>query len=307
MIALQEAGLRPVVFDDFSTGRVDFVPKGTPVVGGDVREIDSVRRALDHYQCSGVIHLAGAKSAGDSVRRPLYAYSSNVGGALSLLQAMEDEGVTNLVFSSSASVYGTPQHETVSELDHCAPSSPYGETKLVSEWLIRDQSEASDFLLNAVSLRYFNVIGTEGEGGHDVSRDNVLPRVFRALRAGEELVIYGDTYDTPDGTCIRDYIHVGDVARVHVAAALSLTAGSPLDAFYNLGTGSGTSVHELIDAVFRVTGLTANVRIAPPRRGDPGRIVADGSKATQDLNWRHTYTLDEMVRSAWVAFNRGVN
>jgi UDP-glucose 4-epimerase len=302
--ALSSAGITPVVIDNMSTGKPEFVPTDVAIIEADILDTGAVEAALRDHSCVGVIHLAGFKYAGESVKRPTHTYMQNVAGTASLLDAMVAAGTARLVFSSSAGVYGTPPTELVTETTPCVPESPYGETKLVAEWLIRDQVTAtaqSDAPLTATSLRYFNVVGSGPDGVYDVSPHNLFPKVFGTLTAGGTPHINGDDYATPDGTCVRDYVHVVDLAQAHAHAALALDAGRSLESVYNLGSGSGTSVREIMDAMRAVTGIDFEPHVGPRREGDPARIVATGELAARDLAWANTHTLEDMVRSAWDA------
>jgi UDP-glucose 4-epimerase len=258
-----------------------------------------VRSALRDHDVTGVMHIAGFKYAGVSVQEPLHTYDQNVTGTVSVLRAMQDEGVDAVVFSSSAAVYGTPDVDLVTEDTTTAPESPYGESKLIGEWLLRDQGRARG--LRHTSLRYFNVVGSGSVSLHDTSPHNLFPLVFEALLSGRTPRINGNDYATPDGTCVRDYIHVADLATSHVAAARALEAGHELRRVYNLGSGDGVSVAEIMTAMSEVTGQHFEPMIGPRRPGDPDRIVASGEAAAADLEWKMRYSLDEMVRSAWEA------
>ena len=297
--AFNEQGIGAVVLDDLSSGRADFVPDGSPFVEGTILDTDLVRRTLRDHAVTGVVHLAGFKYAGVSVERPLHTYDQNVTGTVSVLRAMQDEGVRNMVFSSSASVYGTPDVDVVTEDTRLGPESPYGQSKLVGEWLMADQEVAAG--LRHTSLRYFNVVGSVDDSIYDTSPHNLFPLVFEALVAGRTPRINGDDYPTPDGTCVRDYLHVADLAHSHVVAARKLEAGETLAQAYNLGSGDGSSVRQIMDAMARVTGIDFEPEIAPRRPGDPARIVANGDLAARDLDWKMRHTLDDMVASAWSA------
>jgi UDP-glucose 4-epimerase len=246
-----------------------------------------------------VVHLAGFKYAGVSVQRPLHTYTQNITGTVSLLDAMAQTGVENIVFSSSAATFGTPDVSIVTEDTGTFPESPYGETKLVCEWLLRDQAIATG--LRHTSLRYFNVVGSGSDDLYDTSPHNLFPLIFEALLAGRTPRINGDDYDTPDGTCVRDYVHVADVAAAHVVAAQHLAASDPLEPVYNLGSGAGSSVRQIMDTVREVTGIDFTPEIAPRRAGDPDRIVASGELAARDLDWAMRHDLHAMVESAWRA------
>lgn len=295
--ALQAKGLQPVVLDDLSSGMASFVPEGVPFVQASTLDTATVTDVLRDHDCLGVIHVAGFKYAGVSVQRPLHTYAQNVTGTASVLSAMVEAGVSNVVFSSSAAVYGTPDTELVTEASPNAPESPYGESKLIGEWLINDVARATEGF-RGVSLRYFNVVGSATDEVYDASPHNLFPLVIEALLAGRTPRINGDDYPTEDGTCVRDYVHVGDLADTHVAAALALAEGRELRTAYNLGSGLGLSIRQIMDAMARVTGIDFVPQIAPRRAGDPARIVADGTAAAADLGWRMSYSVDEMVSSA---------
>jgi len=300
--AFADAGLRTVVLDDLSSGHAEFVPPDVPLVRGSVLDTGLVRQILAEHQISGVVHIAGFKYAGVSVSRPLHTYAQNVAGTLSVLEAMATEGVDALVFSSSAAVYGTPHTDLVTEATPTAPESPYGESKLIGEWLLRDQGRAVG--LRHTSLRYFNVVGSGSPELSDTSPHNLFPLVLDALSAGRIPRINGVDYDTPDGTCVRDYLHVADLALAHVAAARLLAAGGALERIYNLGSGEGLSVRQILTAMAEVTGIAFEPDIGPRRPGDPARIVASGDLAARDLGWRMRHSLGEMVASAWQARQR---
>lgn len=297
---LSAADMAPVVIDDLSTGIADFVPADVPLVRGSILDADLLAATLAEHDVTGVVHLAGFKYAGVSMDRPLHTYEQNVEGTRRLLASMTDAGVGSLVFSSSAATYGTPAGDLVTEETPTRPESPYGESKLVDEWMIRDTARVTG--LAHTSLRYFNVVGSGYDDVYDASPHNLVPLVLKALTDGRTPQINGDDYDTPDGTCVRDYVHVGDLARSHVAAAQALAAGRPLEPVYNLGSGDGMSVRQIMDAVARATGMDFEPTIAPRRAGDPARIVASGDLAGRDIGWAMTYSVDEMVASAWRAW-----
>jgi UDP-glucose 4-epimerase len=297
--AFLDVDLPSVVVDDLSSGHREFVPGDVPFVEGSILDTDLLLETLRRYDVQGVVHVAGFKYAGVSVDRPLHTYEQNVTGTVSVLRAMEAAGVDKLVFSSSAATYGTPTEEVVTEASATRPESPYGETKLVGEWLLRDQAVARG--LRHTSLRYFNVVGSGSREVYDTSPHNLVPLVFEALLAGRTPRINGDDYATPDGTCVRDYVHVADLAVSHVAAAKALAEGRALEPVYNLGSGTGLSVREVMDAMARVTGIDFEPEIHPRRPGDPDRIVATGELAARDLDWKMRHDVDDMVRSGWEA------
>jgi UDP-glucose 4-epimerase len=297
--ALRAGGFGVVVLDDLSSGHAEFVPADVPFVRAGIGDREAVARVLRTHDVAGVVHLAGFKYAGESVKRPLHTYEQNVGGTVALLRAMADADVRQIVFSSSAAVYGTPDVDLVTEQTPTAPESPYGETKLIGEWLIRDVAATTD--LRHTSLRYFNVVGSGDPALRDTSPHNLLPLVLDAVAEGRVPRINGDDYPTPDGTCVRDYVHVSDVAAAHVAAARALEEGHPLEPVYNLGAGEGTSVRQVMDAVAQATGRPFTPVVGPRRPGDPPRIVASGELARRDLGWDPNGSVLDMVTSAWVA------
>ena len=300
--ALADAGIEPVIVDDLSTGHESFVPEGVRFVRGSILDGELLLDALGTHGVTGVIHVAGFKYAGVSVQRPLHTYDQNVAGTRVLLGAMEEAGVDKIVFSSSASVYGTPDVALVTEDTPKRPESPYGESKLIGEWLLRDQAVAVG--LSYTALRYFNVVGSGDPSVYDSSPHNLFPLVFDALLAGRTPRINGDDYPTPDGTAVRDDIHVADLALAHVGAAQRLETGEPLETAYNLGSGLGVSVGEIMTTAATVTGIPFTAEVGPRRAGDPARIVASGDLAARDLGWRMRYSVDEMLSSAWQARQR---
>ena len=297
--ALQEAGLQAVVVDDLSSGHREFVTGGVPFVEATILDGERMLDTIDHHGVTGVIHVAGFKYAGVSVERPLHTYAQNVEGTRVLLAAMREKGVDKAVFSSSAAVYGNTDVDLVTEDTAKNPTSPYGESKLIGEWLLRDQAVAAG--LAHTSLRYFNVVGSGSAELRDTSPHNLFPMVFEALIEGRTPRINGNDYQTADGTCVRDYIHVADLAISHVAAARRLDAGESIAPVYNLGSGAGVSVGEIMSTVAAVTGIPFTPEIGPRRTGDPDRIVASGELAARDLEWKMRHSLQDMVQSAWEA------
>ncbi|GAA1732861.1 UDP-glucose 4-epimerase GalE [Aeromicrobium alkaliterrae] len=297
--AFVKAGLDCVVIDDLSSGHREFVPEDVPFVEASLLDTAALEATMADYDVQAVVHLAGYKYAGVSVDRPLHTYEQNVQGTVSLLQAMERSGVDAIVFSSSAATYGTPDVDTVTEDTPTAPESPYGESKLIGEWLLRDAERANG--TRHTSLRYFNVVGSAVPELYDSSPHNLFPLVIRALREGRTPRINGEDYATPDGTCVRDYVHVADLAEAHVVAARALLEGRDLERVYNLGCGDGVSVRQIMDAAAEVSGIDFTPEVGPRRPGDPARIVASGELAARDLDWKVRYSVVDMFRSAWEA------
>ena len=297
--ALQDSGRKVVVFDDFSSGLERKVPAGVPIVRASIADRVAVAEALRAHRVDGVIHLAAKKAAGESVTMPLYYYRENVGGMVELLAAMSEVGVAKLVYSSSAAVYGTPSENPIHENAQLAPESPYGETKVVGEWLSRNAGLAEG--VSWVALRYFNVAGAAHDELGDTSINNLIPMVFRALENGERPQIFGDDYPTADGTCIRDYIHVADLADAHVVAAARCESSMSAEIF-NVGRGVGSSVREVMDTIGSVLDRDIDPEVVARRVGDPPASTAATSHIEKTLGWRATNDLRAMVASAWSAW-----
>lgn len=296
---LLSSGREVVVLDDFSTGLQRKVPAGVPIVRASIADGQAVTRALQEYAVDGVVHLAAKKAAGESVHLPLTYYRENVLGMLVLLEAMQAVSVKKLVYSSSAAVYGTPARNPITEDFPLIPESPYGETKVVGEWMTRDAGVAHG--LSWIALRYFNVAGAGSDELGDTSVNNLVPMVFRALSKGERPQVFGADYPTPDGTCIRDYIHVSDLSRAHVAAASHCEANSTAQAF-NVGRGVGSSVREVMDVISEVLGFDVNAEVVGRRAGDPPASTAATGRIEEVLDWRSAHDLRDMVSSAWAAW-----
>lgn len=296
---LSAAGIPVVVYDNLCTGMRAFVPDEVGFVEADLLDTGALRAALGENSVTGVIHIAGFKFAGLSVEQPIHTYQQNVTAMMSLLEAMNAEDVQKIVFSSSSSVYGNAASGLVEEDHPFNPTSPYGESKVIGEWLLHNQGVAAGLV--HTSLRYFNVVGSGYPTLPDVSPYNLLSMVFAAVEEGHTPVINGDDYDTPDGTCIRDYIHVSDLAAAHVSAAQRMDRGEAIDTAYNLGGGVGTSVAEMMAAIAAAMDIDFTPVVGPRRIGDPARVVASGDKASADLSWKMRHTLPEMIESAWLA------
>ena len=297
--ALRASGRNVVVFDDFSAGLRSRVEPKVPIVKASVQDPHAVGIALRDYSCTGVIHLAAIKAAGESVEIPLQYYRANIDGAISVLEAMKAEGVSNFVYSSSAAVYGTPATNPVSEDAVLHPESPYGETKVVGEWA--SAASGTAWGLKWAAMRYFNVAGAGADELGDSSVNNLIPMVFQALEAGQRPRIFGDDYPTPDGTCIRDYIHVSDLADAHVAAAAALEEGAVIGPM-NVGRGEGSSVREVMDMVSEVLGRDISPEVVGRRAGDPAATWASTGRIEHELGWFAGHDLRDMVASAWSAW-----
>ncbi|WP_327355669.1 UDP-glucose 4-epimerase GalE [Streptomyces sp. NBC_01304] len=301
--AMTEAGEQAVVYDDLSTGVAERVPAGVPLVRGSVLDRELLDRTIAEHGITGVVHLAGKKQVGESVELPLHYYHENIEGLRVLLAAVAAAGVGSFVFSSSASVYGMPDIDLVTEDTPCAPMSPYGETKLAGEWLVRAVGRAHG--LSTASLRYFNVAGAAAPELADTGVFNVVPMVFEKLTEGAAPRIFGDDYPTPDGTCVRDYIHVADLADAHVATARKLAAAEAgTDLTLNIGRGEGVSVREMVDLINEVSAYDIAPEVTPRRAGDPARVVASAERIATELGWSAKHDVRAMVTSAWAGWVR---
>ena len=290
------AGHEVVVFDDLSTGHRTAVPKAAHFVRGDVRDAAALERALAPGT-DAILHFAGRSIVPDSMRDPVGYWDHNMGGALALLRAAMARGVPRWVFSSSAAVYGTQGREPIAETAPLRPEHAYGGSKRGIEMLLEDACRTT--AMRAVALRYFNAAGASAERGEDHAPEtHLIPRLLRAaLEGGAPVVVYGEDWPTPDGTCVRDYVHVEDLARAHVQALEGLDQG--VSGALNLGTTAGHSVREILTVARRVTGCPIPVTVGARRSGDPAWLVADASRARRELGWQPQATLDDVVRSAW--------
>lgn len=295
-------GHNVIVLDDLSRGhRHNVPPERLHVVRlQDRGEVEALLTGVD-----AVIHFAAYIAVGESAREPEMYFSNNVGGSLSLFEAMARAGVKRLVFSSTAALYGNPEKVPIPENARIAPVSPYGESKAIVERMLRQLDEFRG--LRSIALRYFNACGAEpaaGLGEEHEPETHLIPLLFRAIKTGQPIQIFGDDYSTPDGTCIRDYIHVADLAEAHLAALDHLMNGGGSDAF-NVGTGSGHSVLEVMRVVEQVTGKKVPFKIAGRREGDAAELVADSSRLQKTLGWEpRRSSLDSIVQDAWAFFNR---
>lgn len=300
---LIERGSKVVVADDLSTGLPARVAE-VEHVQLDLANADAVqqlRSIIKVHSIDSVIHLAARKKVGESVELPEWYYQQNLGGLANLLEAMKAEGVNRLVFSSSAATYGMPDVAACSEDMICQPINPYGETKLVGEWLARAAGRA--WGLRVVNLRYFNVAGAGWPDLADTAVANLIPIAFAALKAGKAPVVFGNDYPTADGSCVRDYVHVHDLADAHLSALDYLERDDRKFDTFNVGTGAGSSVFEVLAEIKRVTGIAFEEEIEPRRAGDPPSLCADVSRINSELGWHAKQGLAEIVESAWSAIN----
>lgn len=299
--ALRAAGYEPVVFDDFSTGHRAFV-RGVPCVEGNICRREDIDRAFDTYRLDGVLHFAGRALISEANEKPDLYYETNVGGGVNLLRAMVDHGVLNIIFSSTCATYGIPETLPLTEDHRQCPINPYGETKLAFERALQWFEQA--YGIRHLSLRYFNAAGADpdGEFGEDHDPETHLIPLVLETAAGRRpsARIHGADYPTPDGTCLRDYVHVTDLADAHVVGLEKLMRGEVGSQALNLGTGRAHSVREVIASVRRVTGKDFPVEEAARRPGDPPHLVASPARAERVLGWNPRHSrLDFLVESAW--------
>ena len=297
--ALVHDGAEVVVLDDLSTGNGSRVDPAAAFVEGSVLDRGLVRRVLREHGVTGLVHIAAKKQVGESMADPLLYYRENVEGLIALLDSCRDKGVGEVVFSSSAATYGLPDVELVDEDTPGVPLSPYGESKLIGEWVLRHCERA--YGMRAMNLRYFNVAGTASPQLGDVGVFNLIPMVFERLEAGERPRVFGGDYSTPDGTCVRDYVHVADIADAHLAAARALRSGAD-GATYNIGRGEGSSVLDVLRVVGEVTGRDTTPDVVARRPGDPARIVAAVDRIRDGLAFTASRDLTDMVSSAWAGW-----
>ena len=297
--ALRQAGHRVVIFDNLSAGHQE-AAGGATLIEGDVRDVKAVRRALHDSGASAVMHFAAWLIVSDSVQDPIGYYRNNVEGALATLEAMAAERCRHFIFSSTCAVYGEPVETPISETHPTAPINAYGQTKLAVEHALPHFERA--YGIRSIRLRYFNAAGADPEGdlGEDHSPEvHVIPRAFEAASGGAPIEIFGEDYPTPDGTCLRDYIHVTDLADAHIRALVRLEANGA-SATYNVGTERPSSVRDVIASVERVTGRTVARRSGPRRPGDPAVLFASAERIRKDLGWTpRRPELDTIVADAW--------
>lgn len=303
-LLLLDSGYDVVVVDNLSRGRRENVdPARLRVV--DLLDTEQLVCVMKEKPCDAVIHFAAFIAVGESMKIPEVYFRNNVSGSLSLLTAMHEAGIPHIVFSSTAAVYGMPARVPIAETEPYAPVNAYGESKVMVEKLLDWFDRIHG--IRGICLRYFNACGADPQGrtGEDHEPEtHLIPLLFRAIQTGQPMTIFGDDYDTPDGTCIRDYIHVTDLAQAHIAAVESLFAGGPSRRF-NVGTGKGFSVKEVLQAVEEVTGKKVPFTMGARREGDPPLLVADSTRLREDLGWKPRYSdLRTIVETAWAWANR---
>lgn len=298
---LKERGDKVVVIDNMSSGIASRI-EGIELIELDLaapEAVATISSAIERHKISSVIHFAARKQVGESVAKPEWYFEQNIGGMANLLTAMRATGVDRLVFSSSAATYGMPDVDMVREDALCQPINPYGQTKLVGEWMVANAARAWN--LRGTNLRYFNVAGAGWPDLADTAVMNLVPIVFNALANGQKPVVFGNEYPTPDGSCIRDYVHVLDLAEAHLAALEYLDRDDrPFDTF-NVGTGTGSSVLEVMEEVKKVSGVNFEFDIQAGRAGDPPALCADVSRIKETLGWTAKRNLSEIIQTAWDA------
>jgi UDP-glucose-4-epimerase GalE len=306
-LQLLDAGYDVVVVDNLSRGKREAVdPARLRVV--DLLDTDGLVRVMEEEPCEAVIHFAAFIAVGESMKVPEIYFKNNTAGSLSLLTAMLKAGIGKIVFSSTAAVYGMPERVPIPESEPRAPVNAYGESKVMVEKLLEwfDQIHG----MRSVCLRYFNASGADPKGRAGENHEpetHLIPLLFRAVQTGKPATLFGDDYDTPDGTCIRDYIHVTDLALAHIGAVQALAGGSSSKK-YNVGTGHGYSVKEVLNAVEKVTGKKVPFKMGPRREGDPPSLVADSTRLQQELGWKPEYSeLHQIVETAWEWAKRSSN
>ncbi|MFD2841747.1 UDP-glucose 4-epimerase GalE [Populibacterium corticicola] len=304
---LQEQGTDVVVVDNLSTGRADRIG-GATLVELDVASPeakDLLPETMKKHGVTAVIHFAAQKQVGESVARPMFYYEQNVGGMANVISAMEASGARDLVFSSSAATYGMPPVAVVTEDVDMKPINPYGETKLIGEWMGRAAGKA--FGLRFAGLRYFNVAGAGWDDLGDPAILNLIPMVLDRVAKGQAPLIFGADYDTEDGTCVRDYIHVLDLAKAHIAALDYLQQDERSVDVFNVSTGEGASVKDIIDGLAKASGIDIQAEIRDRRAGDPPHLIGSAKRINEVLGWHAEKNLDDILNSAWSAWQAGPN
>ena len=303
---LQQRGEKVVVVDDLSYGSPTRIGDAKlvqlDVASSGARKV--LFQTLIDEDVTAVIHFAARKQVGESVEKPMWYYQQNVGGLANMMSAMRDAGVRQMIFSSSAAVYGQPDVPVVPEELAGKPINPYGETKMIGEWMMADCERA--WGLRWIGLRYFNVAGSGWDDLGDPARLNLIPMVLERLAKGKHPAIFGSDYDTPDGTCVRDYIHVKDLAEAHLHALDYVASGQEMEHHtFNVGTGQGTSVKEIVEGLRQVTGIDFEADEQPRRAGDPAQLIGDTTRIRVDLDWKAEYGVKEILESAWSAWQAG--
>ena len=303
---LEQRGHTVIVVDNLKRGYKQVVPEGS-LRELNLQDTDKLTALLEKEKVEAVIHFAAYISVGESTQRPELYFSNNTAGSLSLFDAMLRAGVNRVVFSSTAAAYGIPQHVPITEDQPFAPINPYGDSKVMTEKILEWLDRYREF--RSIRLRYFNACGASPEAGLGEMHDpetHLIPLILRAVQTGTPVTLFGDDYPTPDGTCIRDYIHVSDLAEAHIFAVEHLLKGGASDVF-NVGTGEGHSVKEVLASVERVTGKKAPFTMGPRREGDPPSLVADSSKLQSTLGWKPKRAdLDRIISDAWQFASRSV-
>ena len=299
---VREKGFVPkdiVVFDNLDQGHAEDLPLGVNLIQGDLKVKKEIFNAFKQHDFKAVVHFAGVLNVAESMKSPSKYFENNVVGGFNLIEAMRGSECRAIVFSSSCTVYGSAKSPVVESITN-EPISPYGESKLQFERLLRWYSEVYGF--KAVSLRYFNAAGAAyGIGESHSPEIHIIPSVLNAIQNGSEITVYGNDYETPDGTCVRDYLHVLDLADAHIKALEYMQTTNVPFSVFNLGTGKGTSVQQIISKAEKITGESAKVKYAPRRLGDVSEMVANANKAKQELKWKTEYTIDDCIKDAWRA------
>ena len=298
--ALLEEGFSPVVFDNLSTGHKEFIPKNTIFIKGDLCKENDIQKIFEKIPIDAVMHFAASALVSESMNNPIKYYYNNVSAFINLLNAMLKHKIKKLIFSSTCAVYGEPKRVPIREDDDNNPTNPYSRSKLMVERIIKDIAETYDF--SYISLRYFNVAGAHPSGGigewHN-PETHLIPNILKVANGQKKkLIIFGDDYPTPDGTCIRDYIYIEDLCQAHLLALKALREGMRSDVF-NLGDGSGYSIKEVVQAAEKVISKKVNVEIGSRRLGDPARLIASYEKAKKNLGWEPKADLKKIIKSAW--------
>lgn len=298
---LTNNGHEAIVVDNLSRGHREAVPKSIPFEEVDVLDFPAISNVLRKYLPEAVVHFAAFAYVGESVENPSMYYTNNVVGSLKLIKACVEFGINKFVFSSTCSLYGNPEKIPISESEPVKPINPYANTKLMIETILKDFDTA--YGLKSVSLRYFNAAGADPEGNLGESHEpepHLIPLVlYTAQKKREKISVYGNDYNTPDGTCIRDYIHIMDLANAHLKALQYLVNGNKTE-IINLGTGNGNSVLEIIEKAKLITGREIPFEIVGRRPGDPAVLVADNKKANRVLGWTSQYSIEDILKTAWI-------